>query len=180
MAIIKKSAPWMTYYREVDALFKKDEEVVVVFDEENLVLKLYVDNQTKAEALGVLMPTEKVFGNVKLTINVIPPNIKSAKINNIDTLSIASDAFVNNEAVYMVRTVSGILNIVYVIFRKEVVQFFDDNIGDINGNYSTLYETIARDVFNDVGIRYCTDNGIKSITTRSATIGGSDVKTCYM
>ena len=35
MAIIRKSAPWVTYYREVDALFKKDKEVLVVFDEEN-------------------------------------------------------------------------------------------------------------------------------------------------
>ncbi len=167
MAIISKSAPWVTYYRKVDALFKKDDEVLVVFDEENLVLKLYVDDQTKAEALGVLLPVEKVFGNVTLSIEVIPPNIKSTKIN-IEPLDIASNAFRDNNAVYMVRDVSGILNIVYVIFRKAVVQFFDDNLGDINGNCSTLYEMIARDVFEDVGIKYCTDDGIMSIKTRSA------------
>lgn len=167
MAIIKKSAPWMTYYREVDALFKKDDDVTVVFDEENLVLSLYVDNQTKASAIGILMPIEKEFGNVVLKIKVIPPNDKTTDISR-DIISVAGYAFENNNAVYMVRSVSGLLNIVYVIFRKAVVQFFDDNIGDINGNCSTLYEIMARDVFEDIGIKYCTDDGIKSIATRSA------------
>lgn len=168
MAIISKSAPWITYYRKVDALFKKDDEVLVVFDEENLVLSLYVDDQAKASALNVLIPMEKVYGNVTLKIKVIPPNDKFSNMRMDDALSIASVAFRDNNAVYMVRDVSGILNIVYVIFKKDVVQFFDDNLGDIHGNCSTLYEMIARDVFEDVGIKYCTDDGITSIKTRSA------------
>ena len=74
MAIIKKSSPWVTYYREVDALFERDKEVFVVFDEENTELKLYVNNQDKAEAIRHLMPLEKKFGNVVLKIDVIPSN----------------------------------------------------------------------------------------------------------
>ena len=160
MAIIKKSAPWVTYYREVNELFKKDNGVLVLFDEENLELKLCVKDQTKANAIQYLMPIQKEFGNVILKINVIPANGKELRgVNTSNILTIACDAFRDNDAVYMVTDVRAMFDLVYVIFRKEVVQYFDDNIGDINGNCSTLYEVIARDVFNDVGIKYCTDCG---------------------
>ena len=165
MPIIKKSAPWVTYYREVDALFEKDEEVFVVLDEENVELKIYVNNQSKASAIQYLMPTEKEFGNVILKIEVIPAN--GMKIRNVDEtniLDIVCDAFRENDAVYMVTGVRSMFDLIYVIFRKEVVQYFDDNLGDINGNCSTLYEVIARDVFRDVGVKYCTDCGKENRT----------------
>lgn len=165
MAIIKKSAPWVTYYREVNELFKKDKKVLVVFDEENVELKIYVDNPTKASAIQYLMPTEKEFGNVTLKIDVIPANGKTLRdVNTSNILTIACDAFLDNDAVYMVTDVRSAFDLVYVIFRKEVVQYFDDNLGDINGNCSTLYEMIARDVFNDVGIKFCTDCGKENRT----------------
>ena len=160
MPIIKKSAPWVTYYREVEALFEKDEEVFVVLDEENVELKIYVNNQSKASAIQYLMPTEKEFGNVILKIEVIPANgIKMRNMDEASILDIACDAFRENDAVYMVTGVRSMFDLIYVIFRKEVVQYFDDNLGDINGNCSTLYEVIARDVFRDVGVKYCTDCG---------------------
>lgn len=165
MAIIKKSAPWVTYYREVDALFKKDEEVFVVLDEENVELRIYVNNQYKASAIQYIMPTEKEFGNVILKIEVIPAN--GMKIRNVDEtniLDIVCDAFRENNAVYMVTGVRSMFDLIYVIFRKEVVQYFDDNLGDINGNCSTLYEVIARDIFRDVGVKYCTDCGKENRT----------------
>lgn len=165
MAIIKKSAPWVTYYREVNELFKKDKKVLVVFDEENVELKIYVDNPAKANAIQYLMPTEKEFGNVTLKIDVIPANGKTLRdVNTSNILTIACDAFLDNDAVYMVTDVRSAFDLVYVIFRKEVVQYFDDNLGDINGNCSTLYEVIARDVFKDIGIKYCTDCGKENRT----------------
>lgn len=165
MPIIKKSAPWVTYYREVEALFKKDEEVLVVLDEENVELKIYVNNQSKASAIQYLMPTEEEFGNVILKIEVIPAN--GMKIRNVDEtniLDIVCDAFRENDAVYTVTGVRSMFDLIYVIFRKEVVQYFDDNLGDINGNCSTLYEVIARNVFRDVGVKYCTDCGKENRT----------------
>ena len=165
MAIIKKSAPWVTYYREVNELFKKDKDVFVVFDEENVELKIYVKDQIKASAIQYLMPTEKEFGNVVLKIDVIPTNGKELReVSTSNIVTIACDAFRDNDAVYMVTDVRAVFDLVYVIFRKEVVQFFDDNIGDINGNYSTLYEVIARNVFKDIGIKYCTDCGKENRT----------------
>jgi len=48
----------------------------------------------------------------------------------------------------------------YVVFRNEVVQFFNDEMGDPNGLKSTLYQDIAKDVFADKdGIFFCTEQG---------------------
>ena len=46
----------------------------------------------------------------------------------------------------------------YIIFGKKVVQFFNDQLDDINGNKSMLYQDIAKDVFGDEhNVFYCTD-----------------------
>ena len=45
---------------------------------------------------------------------------------------------------------------------KVIMKIGDDIIklfNLLNGNCSTLYETIAKNVFNDVGIKFCTSNG---------------------
>lgn len=158
MAIIKKSAPWITYYREVNALFEFDDDVFVVFDEQSCVLNIYVEGEVKASAIQYLMPTEKEFGSVTLVIRVTPSNKESYMVIASNPLSVATDAFRDNDAVVAVTDISGVFPLVYVIFKKRVVQYFDDNLGDINGNCSTLYETMAKNVFNDVGIKFCTSN----------------------
>jgi len=49
------------------------------------------------------------------------------------------------------------MDLTYVLFKNKVVQYFIDNIGDYNGMKSTLYEDIARDIFEDVdGVFFCT------------------------
>ena len=49
-------------------------------------------------------------------------------------------------------------NTIYVVFKNRVVQFFNDNLNDIYGNISTLYQEIASDVFKEIsGVNYCTD-----------------------
>ena len=40
-----------------------------------------------------------------------------------------------------------------------MVQFFADNLADINGNRSTLFETIAAEVIPLDGVFYCTAGG---------------------
>jgi hypothetical protein len=45
----------------------------------------------------------------------------------------------------------------YVAFKKEVVQFYADNLRDPNGFKSTLYQDIAEDVFGEKNnVCYCT------------------------
>ena len=157
MARVKLSAPWDEFYSEVNELFKYDEEVRVVFFEEQKKIILYVDNPAKAEALHKLLPQKKEWGKVVLLIEVIPSN-KEKKTEL--TRSIWSVAFEGNTAVSFIYTIDGIFSnpLTYVVFVNEVVQYFNDNLGDINGNRSMLYEDIARDVFEHVDTTFfCTD-----------------------
>ena len=166
MARLKLSPPWDIYYREVEELFREDPEVRVVYDEDENVISLYVDNRAKAEALYVLLPEEKEFGNVKLYIKVIPAN--NLSFGNVEFTKI-QDALEGNGALSYTKIVRGIFNndVLYIVFKNKVVQYYNDSLFDVNGLCSTLYQNIAEDVFEDVdGVFYCTDvpnNGVGSL-----------------
>lgn len=155
MAMLKLSPPWIEFYHKVDTLFKEDSEVRVLYDDENKDLKLYVEDAEKADALTQLLPTEKDFGGVKLTIGVVSAN----KLGH-STLNLFQKAFKENPAVSYIRRVTGMFgfDFSYVVFMPKVVQYYTDSLNDINGMHSTLYQEIAKDVFEDVtGVFFCTD-----------------------
>jgi hypothetical protein len=149
------AAPWIVYYHKIEALFKDDPAIKIVFDNENLVLKLYVEGDEKYNALAKLLPFEKDFGNVSLKIQVIPANTLQ-----VSDINLFEKAFEGNPAVSFIKSVIDVSsnNFNFVVFQKKVVQFYDDNLGDINGLHSTLYHDIAKEVFGErEGIYFCTD-----------------------
>lgn len=155
MAIIKKSAPWVEYYRQVNALFDEDPDIRVIYNEEINQLNLYVNNTEKAEALSRLLPTGITFGNVTMEILVTPSNLSNSYKGDL-----IAAALKGNAAVSRIVTIDDVFanKITYVIFRRGVVQYFDDDLSDYHGVHSTLYENIAREVFEDLeGVFFCTD-----------------------
>ena len=150
----KLSSPWMTYYHEIEALFGEDPAIKVSFDNDEKIIKLYVIGDEKAEALTQILPAKKEFGNVTVSINIIPANQF-----NESKVSLFQKAFEGNPVVDAIKTLV-VFNapVTYIIFKNKVVQFFNDDISDINGNKSTLYQDIADDIFeNHNGIFFCTD-----------------------
>ena len=146
--------PWITYAREVNALFAKDPEVAVDWNEDEYILTLYVDSQEKADALDKLFPNEMEFGNVTISITIVPANMTDRSLmNTFET------AFKGNPAVSYTKSVDGLgFSMNYIVFKPEVVQYFNDDLSDVNGFESTLYENIANNVFeNHDGIYFCTD-----------------------
>lgn len=159
MALLKLSSPWVTFYRELNAMFEQDPEVTVIFDEEENDVTLYVDNAAKAEALQLLIPEQKTFGNVTLKIDIIPANDVN-RTNYVDCEAVFTTAFKDNGAFCYADTIYGIMSnpITYVVFQNRVVQYFNDSISDIHGLCSTLYQDIAKDIFNPLpGVYYCTN-----------------------
>lgn len=170
MALLKLSSPWMNYYHEISAFFRNDPDVRIVYDEEENEIKVYVSDNKKAVALSELLPTEKVYGNVILKVTVVLPNSYS----RIPADQLFDVALKGNTALSFIKTVQGVLsnNLTYVVFKKEVVQYFNDNLGDIYGNCSTLYQEIAKDIFNAIdGVYYCTDFASASLTISSSSNG---------
>ena len=165
MAIINLSAPWITFYRKVEAMFKYDPDIIVVFDAEHNNLKLFVFGTEKAEAIQKLLPPKKVFGETEMFINVYPTNTEektSVRARRYRTYpnGVFDAAFAGNPAYCYEQSSSSELpfDIHYVVFTKRVVQYYDDNIGDINGVCSTLYQDIAKDIFvTEPNVHFCTN-----------------------
>lgn len=154
MSNIKLSSPWVLYYREVEALFAEDPEIKTSLDEVTCTLKIYVDNNPdKADALTQLLPEYKKFGNIALKIEVLPSNVQT-----MSKMDLFRKAFDGNPAVSYMETVDGVFRANYIVFKNKVVQYYADDLGDINGIHSTLYQDIAQDIFgSEEGIFYCTD-----------------------
>ena len=162
MAVVGLSGPWYSFYREVNELFKNDKQVHVVLDDEHFELNIYVENANKAAALEYLLGSERVYGELTLYIKVIPANnlTKSHRVrNNMDLPSLYRDAFNGNTIVELIEDVSTLYSndMCFIVFRKEVVQYFTDDLGDYYGQRSTLWQDIANDVFEQKnGIFFCT------------------------
>ena len=161
MAKVSLSPPWDIFVSEVEQLFLYDAQVHAVYDESTYTLKLYVDEPKKADALMQLLPSTKQYGNVTLNIMVVPADdvkIKTREEKNLPALFAA--AFNGNAALSFIKTVHGIFldGVTYVVFENHVVQFFNDDISDVYGQCSTLYQNIAKDVFGELeNIYFCTD-----------------------
>ena len=159
---IKLSPPWIEFYKKIQLLFKEDKEITVSFNEDKYILSITVKgNEEKAKALRKLFPTEKLFGNIAVRIKIFTTKIKTEK--NVLPEEILAKAFENNPIVEAIITSGDVLrdDQTYVLFKNEVVQFFNDDIYDYNGLCSTLYQDIAKEVFKDFAdVHYCTSTNI--------------------
>lgn len=157
----KISPPWFTFVSELKAMFGEDPDIRIEHTDEFKV-KMYVNDANKATALNLLVPYSKNYGNVDVIIEVIPSNGYLGSFETKDYSELFKAAFKNNPVLSYVQKVEGLFDFkaIYVIFKNKVVQYFNDNLCDINGNTSTLYEDIARDIFSDnveSGVFFCTD-----------------------
>ena len=159
---LKLSPPWVTYVNKIKALFEPDPDIKIVV-KDNLDVRLYVDNERKASAIDRLLPKEKEIGNLRLDISIIPANGKySEGLGIITDKELFDIAFDRNPVYAYTKEVSGLYNnkMTYVVFKNKVVQFFNDNLNDIHGLISTLYEDIADELFEDAylqGVFFNTD-----------------------
>lgn len=155
MALLELTAPWTTYYSELKEFFKSDRDVHIIYNKKNYTIEMYVENKNKADALNTIIPSVKHFGDIELKINIIPAN----NCYKVSYGSIYQDAFCGNSAVKEVKTFDFMSTpITYIVCKKEVVQYYNDDIGDLNGVCSTLYQDIADRIFEvESGVFFCTD-----------------------
>ena len=164
-ARLKFAPPWVTFANKVKAMFGDDPDITVVY--ENAVPKVIVivNDAQKAAAIAALLPTEKKIGNVTLYVDVTTPDGSPLGEVSVpaEKAELFEAAFKNSPAFSFTRCVdyAFITNkITYVVFANRVVQFFNDNLNDNFGNISTLYQEIAKDIFDpDItnGVFYSTN-----------------------
>lgn len=143
-------SPWVVYYKELAELFAPDPDVRAQLGEEDLVLRVYVHGEDKAESISAILPDVAKFGNVEIPIEVIPDN--DCELTFIDHLR---RAFAGNPALVDVvecPTVPGGPTMAYALFAPEVAQVEVDNAGSPYGLMTTTYEGLARDVLEIEGV----------------------------
>ena len=153
---LKLSPPWINYYNELVALFGDDPDIKLYFDEESYTVKMFVDSDIKADALSKLLPEEKTFGNVVVKIEIVPANSEDES-----PITLLRRAFAGNPVIDDIQTLESPIfgEVSYVVFKNGVVQYFNDDISDLYGLRSTLYQELAKDVFKDsnlAGVYFCT------------------------
>ena len=150
---LKLSPPWVTYVNKLQALFDGDPLIAFNIDynnENGPTVVLSCGNGDKTAALLKILPTEKEFGNITLHIVIDGKPTNRAFTSMKELFEVA---FHNNSAFAYAVTPSQDgyywMPMTYVVFKNCVVQFFNDNLNDCHGVVSTLYETIADEVFKD-------------------------------
>lgn len=151
------SSPWMELFRKIEAMFKEDEAVNVSMNNDTKVITLNVSGTTKTKAIRQLLPESVPYGNITVKIEVNEVDDFDAS----DILKVYKQAFAGNGA-FVTTAVNEILGMKFVVFAKEVVQYFNDDLGDVHGLRSTLYQEIAKEIFTNPSItddvHFCTDN----------------------
>ena len=173
MARMHLCSPWVTRVSELEAMFKYDDEIKIIYDDEDKQeVRMLVDNPAKAAALTELLPQEYVFGSVTLHVTIVPSNRDrfGFGIPHFESpANLFEAAFDGNKALSFTKTLVGVFEhpLTYVVFKNEVVQYWNDDLGDIFGQCSTLFQELAKNIFGDViGVCYCTDkpNSIYTMT----------------
>lgn len=159
MAInLKLEAPWETYCKKLNALFANDPEVKVgeIYegDDADYELDIEVSNEEKFVALDRTLRKNAKFGNVLLHINVLNEG-SDEEVMDLYRAVFKGNPICKDVVDRVDQTGTGW---VYVRFQPEVIQFYDDDMGDYNGNWSGLAQDIAYEVFENCrpGFYFCT------------------------
>ena len=177
MMKLKMEAPWYTYHKKVKELFALDGDIKVgeIYEAEgtgvNFMFDIEVRNHEKFLALDRVLLKKKAFGNVTLGICLFD---EENGPGGEDAIGLYETIFRGNPVVKNVKRVMDPAGVErgYVRFQPEVIQFFDDDLGDFNGNWSGLAQDIAREVF-EAGF-----NGIHFCTADKNEVGAADTGGC--
>lgn len=155
---LKLSPPWITYLNKIIALFDCDPGITVSYDNSAPSVTLTINDGDKHAAIRKLLAEEVNYGGVLLKVNTEGPLSNIAFTSNKELFDAA---FAGNPAYVKAVSIDNIFStFTYVVFKNYVVQFFNDNLDDLYGNVSTLYQYIAEDLFwgaNLKSVAYCTD-----------------------
>ena len=136
--------PWTSYAGRVMRLFEHDDAVHVEYDQAELRVTLRVDGALKAEALAALMPSQVVYGNVVLKVDVVPSNEEPSAAETFRA------AFAGNQILADVAEGFGPAgDISYALFVPNVVQIREDDISEFEGLTTMTCAQLAKSVLED-------------------------------
>ena len=141
---IDLTAKWIQYVVFLKIMFER-EGTKILYNDEAKKVDIYVEDVAMAYAFSALLPPEKTFGNITLTINVIPANAGP------DSVELFKIIFKDNPLVNDIITIQpeGTNNpFTYILFDESIVEYWNDNLGNPHGLSFALYQDIAEEIFD--------------------------------
>lgn len=162
--MIDLTAPWYSYHSKLTAMFLGDPQVRVnPLSEDangNYSVNIIVNNAEKAWALRRILIRNISFSNVTLSINVLSiAKDKVSSLKNSDAVfQFYENALSGNKAFIKIES-NSLSAMSFCIFKKSVVQYYNDDLTDYYGNWNGLFRDIANEIFdfNTYPINFCTD-----------------------
>ena len=156
---LRLASPWCECYGKIKAFFAKDDEISVVLDEEKHDVRIYVDSVMKAAALNELLKKEIKEKEATLcTVTVISPN-DNAVANFMSDIEKIDQAFWGNPIMKRIEEARFPFGFTYVVFTPEVVRYYNDSLAEWDRCSSTLYQEIAKEIFEPQdGVFWTTDS----------------------
>lgn len=158
------SAPWYTYHHMVVAMFGSDPEIKIrelgATGGGEYSFIIHVKTTAKAEALKRLVIQHVPMGNLTINITILGPDENKVDASNASSEEIINNAFSGNPIFVRTENVEVMMfKMLYCIFKKEVIQFFNDDLTDYKRNYSGLAHDIAYEIFDNENlspiVNYC-------------------------
>jgi len=153
--LVKMSPPWHTFHNFLKHSIGRDHCVDVLEMEEisdiRFLIQIEVKNRDKALALATILEPCKNFGNIDVYVEVlhcgkiVKPSCKHQDVCSvIETIEKALDTnyyFKKVEHVDFFGT-----PIIFPTFKKEVIQFFNDDLSDFYQNFNGVAAHVFREV----------------------------------
>ena len=153
--LIKLSPPWHTFFNFVKHSVGNDRCVEVCdmkeISEREFLIQVDVKDRSRAIAMATILAPCKNFGNIDVRVEVshcgriVRPNDRCLNVRSLvrmfEEAFCTNNYFENVEAVKMFEA-----DIIFPVFEKSVIQFFNDDISDLYSNFNG----VAADVFAEV------------------------------
>lgn len=152
---ISLNAPWVDHYKKVYQLLSPDPELTVSKDLKEVTEGCYnfyiiSANGEKLDALRKVLRTNITFNTVILRMTFIHTDIGELEANDGPVIPTEEDwekAFTGNPLFCrIVKAGKGLFDMGYAVFAHEIIDYFSDDLSDINGYSHLLPATIVKEV----------------------------------
>lgn len=160
-SIVSLQSPWVEHWWLVKTMFKNDDDIKIedieYLDDGKYEANIIVKDENKAAALNDVLCKVNEFGNVTLTFNIFANMNKQGDSNGVVELDDYKKLFNEKIADQFIELQDIFGNYHYfVVFKREVVSFYNDDLTDPWGMWNGLYQNIAEKIFVSSNVMFST------------------------
>lgn len=154
----KLSPPWYTLWNEINASIGNDPDVTVKpldTQQSPFIVPVQVGSHEKAEAIASILDLRHIIGNITVDVEIRDQTgtIVSPKVpQTTEELAKMMETALGGNGWFSEVIARPIYpqgpEVIYPVFKKEVIQFFNDDLSDVYSNYNNVAAFVFKDVLN--------------------------------